>query len=200
MDKRSYWLRSISFAVGFSMMTMEIVAGRLIAPYLGSSLYTWTAVLVSVLLGITFGSYVGGLLSKKKNLASKIFVWLGMSGAVLATVVFLLIPLVGPWLRDASLSLAVLTTTFSLIIFLPPSLVLSVITPLLVKSEIHEIDESGMKYGTLAAWNAAGSILGTYLSGIILLGFFNTFYIIAALSVLLIVLAGGELVFSKKKA
>lgn len=36
-------------------MVMEIVAGRLIAPYVGMSLYTWTAIIAVVLSGFSAG-------------------------------------------------------------------------------------------------------------------------------------------------
>ncbi len=39
---------------------LELVASRLIARYLGSSLYTWSAVIGVVLTGITIGNYLGG--------------------------------------------------------------------------------------------------------------------------------------------
>ena len=48
------------FMSSFCIMVLELVAARLIARYLGSSLYTWTAVIGVVLGGITFGNYLGG--------------------------------------------------------------------------------------------------------------------------------------------
>ena len=48
------------FISSFCIMVLELVAARLIARYLGSSLYTWTAVIGVVLGGITLGNYVGG--------------------------------------------------------------------------------------------------------------------------------------------
>ena len=46
-------------------MVVELVAGRLIARYVGSSLYTWTSVIGIVLAGIAGGNYVGGLLADR---------------------------------------------------------------------------------------------------------------------------------------
>ncbi len=46
-------------------MVLELVASRLIARYLGSSLYTWTAVIGIVLAGITIGNFIGGKLADK---------------------------------------------------------------------------------------------------------------------------------------
>ncbi|MHC4542267.1 MAG: fused MFS/spermidine synthase, partial [Planctomycetota bacterium] len=48
------------FLSSFCIMVLELVAARLIARHLGSSLYTWTAVIGVVLAGITIGNYLGG--------------------------------------------------------------------------------------------------------------------------------------------
>ncbi len=39
------------------------MAGRLIAPYVGMSLYTWTAIIAVVLAGLSAGHWIGGLLA-----------------------------------------------------------------------------------------------------------------------------------------
>jgi len=43
-------------------MALEIVAGRLLAPYVGMSLYTWTAIIAVVLGGLSLGHWLGGAL------------------------------------------------------------------------------------------------------------------------------------------
>ena len=47
------------------IMVLELVAGRLIARHLGSSLYTWTSVIGVVLTGITIGNYLGGRIADR---------------------------------------------------------------------------------------------------------------------------------------
>ena len=47
-------------AVAAASLVVEIVAGRLLAPYLGMSLYTWTAVIAVVLAGFSVGHWAGG--------------------------------------------------------------------------------------------------------------------------------------------
>ena len=51
------------FFASVCVMMMEIVAGRLAARHIGSSLYTWTAVIGVILGGITLGYYLGGRLA-----------------------------------------------------------------------------------------------------------------------------------------
>src|SRR5512144_2355046 len=58
-----------------SIMVVELVAGRLISSHLGSSLYTWTAVIGVMLAGITCGNVVGGRLADKRQPAALLF-WL----------------------------------------------------------------------------------------------------------------------------
>src|SRR4030043_1867964 len=53
------------FISSFCIMVLELVASRLIARYLGSSLYTWTAVIGVVLAGITIGNYLGGRIADR---------------------------------------------------------------------------------------------------------------------------------------
>src|SRR5262245_47212912 len=52
-----------AFFASFCIMVIEVVASRVIARYLGSSLYTWTSVIGIVLLGITLGNLLGGRLA-----------------------------------------------------------------------------------------------------------------------------------------
>ncbi len=49
------------------IMVVELVASRLIASHLGSSLYTWTAVIGVMLAGITAGNVIGGRLANRRQ-------------------------------------------------------------------------------------------------------------------------------------
>ena len=53
----------IAFVSSACVMVLELVAGRIIAPYVGVSLYTWTSVIGVVLAGISLGNYLGGRLA-----------------------------------------------------------------------------------------------------------------------------------------
>jgi hypothetical protein len=49
----------IQAAVSAASLVVEIVAGRMLAPYLGMSLYTWTSVIAVVLAGFSAGPLGG---------------------------------------------------------------------------------------------------------------------------------------------
>src|SRR6187200_1650573 len=56
---------ALAFVGSACLLILEIVAGRLLAPLLGVSLYTWTAVIGVVLAGVSLGNYLGGRLADR---------------------------------------------------------------------------------------------------------------------------------------
>ena len=62
---RNLWLLvAIQATVAAASLVVEIVAGRMLAPYVGMSLYTWTSVIAVVLAGFSAGHWVGGRLAE----------------------------------------------------------------------------------------------------------------------------------------
>jgi hypothetical protein len=60
MTKLSPAIALIVFMAGAIVMALELAASRLIAPYLGSSLYVWTALLAVILSSLSAGYIIGG--------------------------------------------------------------------------------------------------------------------------------------------
>jgi MFS family permease len=85
------------FVSSFCIMVLEIVAARLIARHLGSSLYTWTAVIGVVLAGISFGNYVGGRIADRFQARKALGVLFVVSSGTCVLVV-LLNNLVADWI------------------------------------------------------------------------------------------------------
>ena len=47
------------------LLVLEIAAGRLIAPYVGVSLYSWTSIIGVILAGLSLGNWLGGYLADR---------------------------------------------------------------------------------------------------------------------------------------
>lgn len=63
---RKFWfLFFVLIIEGSSLMAVELLGAKLLAPFYGSSLYVWTAILSITLLGLTLGYHFGGRLSAK---------------------------------------------------------------------------------------------------------------------------------------
>src|SRR3989337_621014 len=56
----------VVFIASFCTLVIELVAGRVLAPYVGVSLYTWTSIIGVVLAGISGGAYAGGWLADRR--------------------------------------------------------------------------------------------------------------------------------------
>ena len=65
LQSRLWQPNLIVFISSGCIMILELVAGRIIAPYVGVSLYTWTSVIGVVLAGISLGNYLGGVLADR---------------------------------------------------------------------------------------------------------------------------------------
>src|SRR4030043_296231 len=70
MQKEIIKANIVVFIASFCTLVIELVAGRIMAPYVGVSLYTWTSIIGVVLAGISIGAYVGGLIADRHPRAS----------------------------------------------------------------------------------------------------------------------------------
>jgi MFS family permease len=174
------------FLGGFTMMAFEIMASRLVSPFLGSSLQTWTAIIASVLLGIVIGSWFGGYLADRFHHARLLGILLAGSG-FLAMTAYAIAFTVGPMISASTLPLPILTLVFGILVFFPPAAISASITPVAVRVGLDSLERTGRVYGLLGAWNSAGSILGTYLTGFVFQAYFSTrlvWFVLAALLVI----------------
>ena len=161
------------FASSAILMILEIAAARLVAPYVGISLYSWTSIIGVVLAGLSLGNWLGGRWADRGGGAPA--VGLARLGAALASLaVPLLLTLVAPAVRDGSLGL--LAATFSLVaaLFFAPAACLGVVTPLLTSLALAADPRRGHVVGTLHALAALGSIAGTFAAGFWLVQYLGT--------------------------
>lgn len=192
---------AIAFASSFALMVLELVAGRLMAPFLGVSLYTWTSVIGVILLGIALGNYMGGVLADRgagRRMLAGIFFLAG--GTTLASIAFSF--LLGGALPGSRMPLPVLTFIFATVTFLPAAFFLGCISPILVKLDLHSLDRTGHTVGRIYAAGAAGSILGTLLTGFVLIQTFGTRAVIIGVALTLFALGlivAGDLRILKNK-
>jgi len=55
----------VVFVSSCCTLILELVAGRILAPFIGVSLYTWTSIIGVVLAGISLGNYLGGRIADR---------------------------------------------------------------------------------------------------------------------------------------
>lgn len=173
----------ITFTASFCILVIEIVAGRILAPFVGVSLYTWTSIIGIVLAGISIGAYVGGKIADRFPGTKTLATLLIMSGMTT-----LLIPptanIIAGYGFEVSLMLRILIVTT--IIFIVPSCLLGTISPVVVKLAIKNLDKVGNVVGKIYAFSTLGSILGTFAAGFFFISFMGARNVILLMGVILI--------------
>lgn len=188
----------VVFVASFCTMVIELVAGRIMAPYVGVSLYTWTSIIGVVLAGISIGAYLGGILADRYP-TPKTLGWLLFASGVAALSISPLTGAVARWQLETSLMVRILAVTA--IIFFVPSTLLGMISPVVVRLSLDRLERSGNVVGKIYAFSTLGSILGTFATGFFLISWMGTRNILLLMSLILIVSSpffGGA--FLKRRA
>jgi tetratricopeptide (TPR) repeat protein len=169
-------------------MVLELVAARLIARYLGASLYTWTAVIGVVLGGITIGNYVGGRIADHYH-ARKALAVLFVICSFACVVTVVMNNLVGDWKLLWRFSLPMRVFAHVSLVFLLPSMLLGTISPVVAKMALDQGLATGRTVGSIYAWGAAGSIAGTFAAGYWLIAIMGSVAIVWIVAAVLLVMA-----------
>ncbi len=161
------------FVASGCIMTVEILSTRLVARFLGSSLYTWTSAIGVVLAGISLGNYLGGRLADRfhpRRTLSLLF--------IAASLCCLSIPMMNNWIGwwEALNAFSWPTRIFLhfALAFLLPATMLGTMAPVVAKMALSMGQGAGRTIGTLYAWGAIGSIVGTFVAGFFLVAWIGT--------------------------
>jgi predicted membrane-bound spermidine synthase len=189
----------IAFTASFCTLVIEIVAGRILAPFVGVSLYTWTSIIGVVLAGISIGAYLGGKLADRFP-NRRTLGWLLMLSGIAALSSSPLTNLIASHSFPLPLMWRILLV--ATLIFFVPSCLLGMISPVVVKLAIRNLEKVGNVVGKIYAFSTLGSILGTFATGFFLISWMGTRNIILAMGVILILTAilFGSLFKTKKPA
>lgn len=162
----------VVFFGSLGVMIIELVASRLVAKYLGNSLYTWTGVIGVVLGGISLGNYAGGRVADRYSPPRAIVPVLLLSAAATLSILLL------DTLLDRFMGARGVTGGYGFILrsvgliallFLLPSASLGAISPIMAKYALLEHAMVGRTVGTIYAVSSIGSIAGTFAAGFILI-------------------------------
>lgn len=181
-------LSIICFLAGAAIMVIEISANRLLAPHFGNSVYTWTALIGVLLVAISVGGYLGGVLSDKLG-RMDLLGWLLAGAAVLTMLVPTISLILGPALSGTGLISGPVLASLCLLAL--PGILLGAVSPASVRfySMMNQNHSVGAAAGTISMLGSLGSFVGTFVSGFFLLSAFGVKTIFLGTGSLLLVLA-----------
>jgi len=185
---RITWYGATIFLSSAILLVLEITAGRLIAPYVGVSIYSWTSIIGVILAGLSLGNWVGGRWADRGGDEKSAGIVLAMAG-VFSLFSLLALTIVAPMLQNSQLDLVSSSFLYVMSMFFIPSVLLGIITPLLTTFALRLDSRAGHIVGRMHALAALGSIIGTFLTGYILIQYFGSRNVITSSALLLFVLA-----------
>ena len=186
-------------AVAAASLIVEIVAGRMLAPYVGMSVHTWTAVIAVVLAGFSAGHWVGGRIAgRAAGDALRITGWSMIAAAAttaLATGALRLAS--GPVLSSVPDPVMVIVILTGAAFFLP-SFFAGIPAPVLAEVGARLVPErSGQTLGAMFAASAFGAILGTLAAGFVLISYLGSTLSMLSVTLAYLVIAAVLLVLAR---
>ncbi len=145
------------FICGASVMVVELLGTRLIAPFYGASLYVWTSLISVAMIALSIGYFIGGLWADRAQRT-------GLSLIIAsAAMLILLIPiLTRPILLSTDpLGLRAGAFVSALVLFLPCLTFLGMVSPFTIKMATTHLDGVGSSAGKIYAVSTIGSVIGT---------------------------------------
>ena len=177
---------------------LEITAGRLIAPYVGVTIYSWTSIIGVILAGLSLGNWLGGRWADRGGDERSTGIALALAG-VFSLLSLLTLTVIAPALQASSLNLVSASFLYVLAMFFIPSLLLGIPTPLLTTLALKIDNRTGHIVGRMHALAALGSIVGTFVTGFILIQYLGSRSVIIISSLILFLLALPFLRSASKK-
>jgi len=164
---------SLAFTTSFCVMTVETVASRLIAPRIGVSHYTWTAVIGVIMAGLSIGNLVGGRLADRRSPAA-VLGWAYVIASLTCLLVLWLNNDLHELIQPGVFPLWAWILLYVGAVFTWPSIALGCIVPVLATASVRSVEGAGRAVGRIYASSSAGSIAGTFASGFWLIGTLGT--------------------------
>ena len=129
-------------------MSLELLGGRVLAPYFGGSIYVWGSIITVFMLALSAGYLLGGYLSLKRPNVHKLGLILLVAGILVCPLVLIAEPAMA-WIFDRIEDPRYGSLLASMVLFMPPTIILGMISPYAVRLLVKATEESGRVAGTL---------------------------------------------------
>jgi spermidine synthase len=144
---------------------LEIVGLRLIAPYVGVTLQTSTAIIGFALAAIAVGAWTGGATADRTD-PRRLLAPLMVAGGALVVAVLPLVRFTGSLLTGADAGGVLLLAAVAVVV---PAALLSAVPPMVVKLQLSSLSETGAVVGRLSGIGTLGGIAATFVTGFLLI-------------------------------
>lgn len=170
---------ALSFLTNSLILVFEISGGRLLAPYLGTSVGVWAGLIAVILGAMALGYHFGGRFADKNATSERIGLLLLASSAA-SLIAWGMRDLIPMWFINPENSVTIEAVVVGAILFMPTVVLLATVSPMLAKNLIKKMDTTAKVVGELNAVGTAGSIIGAVGTGLFLIPNFGVSEIMLA--------------------
>ena len=194
---KKYKLEITVFLSGALTMVLELIAARILSPYVGSSNLIWTTIIGIMLTSMSIGYWFGGKVADKNkdNDTNILSNYLLISAIATSCIPILEVKFIDV-LSQLSNNLVLVAIICATVTFGIPSFLLATVSPIAVKIKNNSIDNVGTTSGKISSLSTIGSIFGTFFAGFILIPNLGVRNIILGCTLLLWILSAY--LFNKK--
>ncbi len=160
---------SLIFFTGAVVLSLELLASRILTPFFGVSLYIWTSILSVTLVFLAIGYQLGGWITSKikKEYYEDLFIFI----PILSSIFIILSVLIYPYLLPKLIGINLLLGSFigSFVLLSIPLVLLSALNPILISIIKSNDDQSSdSRSGFVLFISTIGSVFGVIFTAIIL--------------------------------
>ena len=185
--RRPIWLiLCLAFTSGFIIMSVELLGGRILAPYFGSSIYVWGSIITIFMMALSVGYLIGGRLSLHQPSLFRYGLFFIIAAIALTPVIVF----ASAWMdavfvriEDPRYGSLVAST----VLFFIPTAILGMIAPYSVRLVVESTTTSGQVAGALYFVSTLGSALGTLMTSFYLVLWFDMNTIISVMIAALLI-------------
>lgn len=179
MTLRRVYLASF-FLSGAAGLVYQIAWVKVFSLVLGNTVYAVSMVVAGFLTGLAIGSHYWGKWIDKNNNPLKTYVLLEVGIAVFAVAITFLVTILDDTIVSAMPQDSISSTRWHIIryvamflILLPPTTLMGGTLPVMSKLYVTKFDKVGEGIGSLYAANTYGAVLGSFLTGYVLIYFWG---------------------------
>jgi spermidine synthase len=189
---------------GAAVMIVEILGAKMLAPYVGTSHFVWTAQIAVTLAALATGYFAGGWWADRSPRPGPMYAAILAAAAYLSLTILIVEPLAYGFLRY---NLALGSLLASAVLFFVPLALLAMTGPFFIRVLTVTVSGVGGNVGRLSAVGTGGSFLGTLLIGYVLIPYqpnsitmYQTAAALLAVAVLYFLIWGRTSVIGKSTA
>jgi len=175
------------FITGACILIIALMGTRILAPYFGSGIYTWSALISITLAALAMGYSYGGRLADRLPRADILYNLCLAAGLWTLSTPMLARPLLPVMVQIPDIRIGVLLS--SCILYFPNLFLLGAIGPFVIRLLKHKQDTVGSTSGLVLSVSAAGGLLGALVTGFVLIPNYSVQAIFAFCGSLLLALA-----------